>query len=167
VRVEVSPRAIHRDSYHLDYLRSLHYPTAMDIDRLRKLLAGLPGATEQIQWEHNLVFKVGGKMFAVAPLESMQVQLCFKCSDEDFADLIERPGIIPAPYLARAHWVALESESALPGPELERLLHQAHSLIVAKLPKKLQARLLAPRPKPRKARPKHGAKRIRTRKPTP
>ncbi len=138
----------------------------MDIDRLRNLLSSLPGATEQIQWEHDLVFKVGGKMFAVVPLESVQVHLSFKCSDEDFADLIERPGIIPAPYLARAHWVALESETTLPHHELERLLRQAYSLVVAKLPKKLQAHLLAPKAKPRKSQPMPGAKRSRTRKPT-
>jgi predicted DNA-binding protein (MmcQ/YjbR family) len=136
----------------------------MDIERLRKLLISLPGATEQIQWGDDLVFKVGGKMFAVAPLEPMQVRLCFKCSDEDFADLIERPGIIPAPYLARARWVALESESTLPSPELERLLRRAHSLIVAKLPKKLQAHLLAPETEPRKGHPKPRRDKIRPRK---
>jgi predicted DNA-binding protein (MmcQ/YjbR family) len=138
----------------------------MDIDRLRKLLFSLPGASEQIQWDHNLVFKVGGKMFAIAPLESMQVRLCFKCSADDFAELIERPGIIPAPYLARAHWIALESESALSRPELERLLRQAHSLVVAKLPKKLQAHLLTPEAKPRKGQSKPGAKSSRPRQPT-
>ena len=138
----------------------------MDIDRLRGLLFSLPGVTEQIQWDHNLVFKVAGKMFAVAPLESIEACLSFKCSNEDFADLIERPGIIPAPYLARAHWVALESESTLPHPELERLLRQAHSLVVAKLPKKLQARVLTTQRKPRRGLPKPRPKRIGNRKPT-
>ncbi|MGB9334603.1 MAG: hypothetical protein WCB14_06310, partial [Candidatus Acidiferrales bacterium] len=65
---------------------------------------------------------------------------------------IERPGIIPAPYAARAHWVALESESALRRPELEQLLRQAHTLIVAKLSKKLQAGLLAAKPRAKKSR---------------
>ena len=105
-------------------------------------------------------------MFAVAPLESIEACLSFKCSNEDFADLIERPGIIPAPYLARAHWVALESESTLPYPELERLLRQAHSLVVAKLPKKLQARVLTTQRKPRRGPPKPRPKRIGNRKAT-
>ena len=113
----------------------------MDIEWIRDLCLSLPGATEQILWEIDLVFKVGGKMFAAAPLEPARVCLSFKCSDEDFAELIERQGIIPAPYAARAHWVALESESALGRPELERLLRQAYALILAKLPKKTQARL--------------------------
>jgi len=91
-------------------------------------------------------------MFAVARLEPARVWLSLKTSPEEFAELVERPGIIPAPYLARAHWVALESESALPRHELERLLRLAHSLVVAKLPKKLQAALLAEKPRAKKAR---------------
>jgi predicted DNA-binding protein (MmcQ/YjbR family) len=136
----------------------------MDIDWLRRICLSLPGATEHIQWEIDLVFKVGGKMFAVAPLEPTPLSLSLKCSNEDFAELIERPGIIPAPYLARAYWVALESESVLPRPELERLLRQAHSLVVAKLPKKLQAALLTPEMRHRK--PKPARKKIRVRKPS-
>ncbi|MGA8074713.1 MAG: MmcQ/YjbR family DNA-binding protein [Candidatus Acidiferrales bacterium] len=124
----------------------------MDVEWIRALCLSLPGATEQILWEHDLVFKVGGKMFAAAPLEPAAICLSFKCSDEDFIELIERPGIIPAPYAARAHWVALESESALRRPELEQLLRQAHSLIVAKLPKKLQTEILAAKPRAKKPR---------------
>jgi predicted DNA-binding protein (MmcQ/YjbR family) len=91
-------------------------------------------------------------MFAVARLEPAPVWLSLKTSPEEFAELVERPGIIPAPYLARAHWVALESESALPRNELERLLRLAHSLVVAKLPKKLQAGLLSAKPRAKKPR---------------
>src|SRR5277367_1961292 len=116
----------------------------MDIEWIRKFCLALPGVTEQIQWEDDLLFKVGGKMFAVVPLEPARLYISFKTSGEDFAELVERPGIIPAPYLARAQWVALESESALRRTELENLLRQAHSLILAKLPKKLQAKLLHP-----------------------
>jgi predicted DNA-binding protein (MmcQ/YjbR family) len=114
----------------------------MDIEWLRGICLSLPGATEQVQWEIDLVFKVGGKMFAVAPLEPARVCLTFKCSDEEFIELTERPGIIPAPYLARARWVALESDSALPRREIEERLRQSHALILAKLPKKTQAELL-------------------------
>ncbi len=69
----------------------------MDVEWIRALCLSLPGATEQILWEHDLVFKVGGKMFAAAPLEPAAICLSFKCSDEDFIELIERPGIIPSP----------------------------------------------------------------------
>jgi predicted DNA-binding protein (MmcQ/YjbR family) len=67
--------------------------------------------------------------------------LSFKCSIDNFASLVERPGIIPAPYLARAHWVALENDSAISRDELKSLLQEAYALIVARLPKKTQLTL--------------------------
>jgi predicted DNA-binding protein (MmcQ/YjbR family) len=117
----------------------------MGIDWLRRFCLALPGVTEQIQWEDDLLFKVGGKMFAVVRLEPARVFMSFKAGPEDFAELVERPGIIPAPYMARAQWVALESESALQRAELENLLRSAHSLILSKLPKTLQAEILQPK----------------------
>lgn len=113
----------------------------MDIEWLRNLCLSLPHVTEQIQWGDNLVFKVAGKIFVVAPLEPAERCLSFKCSDEDFAELIERPGIIPAPYLARAHWVALETEHPLGQAELESLLRKAHGVVFAKVPKTLRDNL--------------------------
>src|SRR5712664_5030137 len=108
----------------------------MDVDWLRKLCLSFPGATEQIQWGYDLLFKVGGKMFAVTPLEPAPVCLSFKASPEHFAELTERPNIIPAPYLARAQWVALQTWDALPAEELARLLRDSYDMVFAKLPKK-------------------------------
>lgn len=79
----------------------------MDIDWIREYCLALPHTTEKVQWGNDLVFKVGGKMYAVVALEPGDQWLGFKCTPEDFVALIERPGIIPAPYLARAHWVSL------------------------------------------------------------
>jgi predicted DNA-binding protein (MmcQ/YjbR family) len=115
----------------------------MNIDWLRQLCLSFPGVTEQIQWGNDLLFKVGGKMFAVAPLEPAPVCLSFKASPENFVELTERPGIIPAPYLARAQWVALETREALPAEELARLLRESYELIVARLPKKARECLSA------------------------
>jgi predicted DNA-binding protein (MmcQ/YjbR family) len=82
-------------------------------------------------------------MYAVTALEPAAHWLSLKCSDEDFAELIERPGINPAPYLARAHWVAIETEDTLPRAEMQQLLSRAHAIVFAKLPKKTQAALTA------------------------
>jgi predicted DNA-binding protein (MmcQ/YjbR family) len=123
------------------HVAPLLYLWRMDIEWVRQYCLSLPHATEQVQWEDDLVFKVGGKMFAVVPLEPALRWLAFKCTEGEFADLIERPGIVPAPYLARAHWVSLESEEALTRDEVQRLLRQAHGLVFARLPKKLQMQL--------------------------
>jgi predicted DNA-binding protein (MmcQ/YjbR family) len=113
----------------------------MTLDRLRKLCLANPGATEQIQWGADLVFKVGGKMFCVACTEVAPVVTSFKCDDETFAELCEREAIIPAPYMARAKWVALERWDALDDREFKPLLERAYALVKAKLPKKAQAAL--------------------------
>lgn len=133
----------------------------MDVEWLRELCLSFPGATEQIQWGYDLLFKVGGKMFAVTPLEPAPVCLSFKASLENYAELTERPNIIPAPYLARAQWVALQTPDALGREELARLLRESYELIAAKLPKKIRESLSSSKraarsigKKARKKRPK-------------
>ena len=113
----------------------------IEVEFLRRICLALPGTTEEVLWGNDLVFKVGGRMYAAAPLEPARVCLSFKCSPEDFAELTERPGIIPAPYAARAKWVALENEDALTGAEVRKYVRLAYGHIVAKLPKKVQAAL--------------------------
>ena len=78
----------------------------MNIDQIRKICLCLAGTTEQVQWDDDLVFKVGKKMFLVAGLEP-GLGYSFKCTDETFYELTELPGIRPAPYLARAKWVQI------------------------------------------------------------
>ena len=113
----------------------------MNLTRLRELCLSFPGATEQIQWGADLVFKVGGKMFCVACTEVAPNVMSFKCDDEQFAELCEREGIIPAPYMARAKWVALERWDTLDDRELKPLIEHAYTLIKLKLPRKTQADL--------------------------
>jgi predicted DNA-binding protein (MmcQ/YjbR family) len=128
----------------------------MNIDQLRKLCLSFPGVTEQIQWGDDLLFKVGGKMFAVTRLEPAKVWLSLKANPENFADLTERPGVIPAPYLARAKWIALESPDAFPDAELAELLRESYELVRAKLPRKISesiARGPAMRDRAKKKRP--------------
>ena len=130
----------------------------MNVDWLREVCLSFPGVTEQIQWGYDLLFKVGGKMFAVTPLEPAPVCLSFKASPENFAELTERPNIIPAPYLARAQWVALQTRDALPAEELARLLRESYDMVFAKLPRKTRdAVSIAQRVTP-KARSKNTAK---------
>jgi predicted DNA-binding protein (MmcQ/YjbR family) len=108
----------------------------MQVEQIRKLCLSFPGATEHTIWHGDLTFKVADKMFAHTCLDVAPVWLSFKCSGENFAELTERQGIIPAPYLARAQWVALESKEALSVIELSGLLREAYDLVVARLPKK-------------------------------
>src|SRR5215470_537979 len=112
------------------------------IDWVRELCLSLPQTTEDIQWENDLLFRVAKKIYCVVPLEpEAAVKLSFKCTPEKFAELVEIDGIIPAPYMARNHWVAFVDMNALRQSEIRELIRNSYNLVVEKLPKKLQAEL--------------------------
>ena len=114
----------------------------MDIESVREYCLSFPHVTETVQWGNDLVFKIAGKMFAVTDLSgSSNYCLSFKCTEEKFAELIERDAIAPAPYVARYHWVALETFGALRDKELKALLSSSYDLVFEKLPKKAKAEL--------------------------
>ncbi|HEX6732703.1 MAG TPA: MmcQ/YjbR family DNA-binding protein [Pyrinomonadaceae bacterium] len=114
----------------------------MDPEAIRKYCLSLPHVTERVQWGNDLLFCIGGKMFAVAGLDAKySTKLSFKCTPEKFAELVEMEGIIPAPYVARYHWVGLEDLDALPARDLKALLKNAYQLVHEKLPKKVREQL--------------------------
>ena len=114
----------------------------MDIEQVRKFCLSLPHVTERVQWGNDLLFCIGEKMFSVVALDATSDHcMSFKSTPEKFAELIEQEGIVPAPYVARYHWVALERFDALPPRELKELLKTAYQLIREKLPKKVKAQL--------------------------
>lgn len=128
------------------------------VDWVRKFCLSLPHATEDVQWEHDLLFRIANKMFCVANLEPAisPTKIAFKCIPEKFAELAEIEGIIPAPYMARNHWVAVQNLRALRQVELEELIRTSYQLVLEKLPKKTQAVLSgnAPAVVKSKSRPK-------------
>jgi predicted DNA-binding protein (MmcQ/YjbR family) len=120
----------------------------MNLESLRKHCKQLPHVTEDVKWGNDLCFLIGGKMFAVTCLDNTNpVKLAFKCTPESFAELLEVEGIIPAPYMARNHWVALERWDALRDAELKQLVSTGYGLVRSKLPKKVQAELATPEKK--------------------
>ncbi|MET3332602.1 putative DNA-binding protein (MmcQ/YjbR family) [Bradyrhizobium ottawaense] len=103
---------------------------------------GLPAVTKVVQWEGTSVFKVGGKMFALGGgFAARSGGYMFKTANMAYAMLIEHGLARPAPYLARAKWVQLVSNNALPDAELILYLAQAHALIAAKLTRKTRKEL--------------------------
>jgi len=107
----------------------------MNIEEFRKFCLNLPAVTEDIKWENNLVFSVGGKMFCLADLDP-PFQASFKVREEEFEELSARDDIIQAPYFARMKWVKVMDESALSRQEWEHFLRQSYQLVKSKLPKK-------------------------------
>ena len=104
--------------------------------RLKKHCAALPGATHDIKWGKDLVYSVGGRMFAVMCETGEHAHtLSFKVEDNRFLELTDRDNFLPAPYLARAKWVFVKDVRKADEKELKALLARSHELIVEKLPK--------------------------------
>ena len=126
----------------------------MTIETVRLICRALAGVTEDVKWGHDLCFCVAGKMFTVVSLEAPH-SVAFKCTPETFGELVERPGIIPAPYMARNMWVQEQSlGETLTRRELEALVRTSYDLVVAKLPK-------SKRPSSERAAPRNPARRRR------
>jgi predicted DNA-binding protein (MmcQ/YjbR family) len=120
----------------------------MDVEQARHWLCGRPHVEETMQWGANLVCwaapkAIGGKMFALIDLnedmrreEGRRPVLSFYAGPLAYPELLERDGVLPAPYLARAYWVALAYWEAIPTAELMLLLEAAQAGVTSRLPRK-------------------------------
>lgn len=115
----------------------------MDFEAAKVLCRSFAGCTEDIKWGADIVFSVGEKMFAVTDSAMPAKGMSFKVEDDRFLELTDRPGIIPAPYLARAKWVYVNREAELSDQEAAELLRRSYELVLAKLTKKLQREIAA------------------------
>jgi len=113
----------------------------MTADEIAAFCMQLPGAREDLKWGSNRVFSVAeNKMFAI--VDFLGEDLAFKVDPDLFLGYVDRPGIRPAPYLARAFWVSVAMPPALGDAELKALLTRSHQLVVARLPKYKRVGLL-------------------------
>lgn len=114
----------------------------MNTEWLREYCLSFKGAAEEIQWENHLLFKVGGKIFVISALDNTAENLLSLKSDpEVFDELIEKEGIVPAPYLAKAKWIAVKRNCRLKPAELKDLIKTSYSLVYEKLPRKIKAEI--------------------------
>jgi len=104
----------------------------MNVDSIRSFCLSFPQAKENLQWGETLCFKVRGKLFALLSLDSVPPSLTLKSTPERFAELIENQDIIPAPYVGRYKWVALQRLDALPWNDLKALIEQSYMLVSKK-----------------------------------
>jgi predicted DNA-binding protein (MmcQ/YjbR family) len=112
----------------------------MNSDSLLNFCASLPHVTLDRKWGHVMACCIHEKMFALFGLDEngKAEKYSFKAEPERFLELTDRQGLIPAPYLARAKWVAVVADKALSHAEAKALLRTAHGLVVRKLPKYVQ-----------------------------
>jgi predicted DNA-binding protein (MmcQ/YjbR family) len=107
----------------------------MSVDEIRKYCLAFADATENLQWGDDLCFKIRGKIFATLALTAVPQKMCFKCTPESFAELVERESIHPAPYVGRYKWVILDHLNALRSDELKDFIRQSYEMVAARAPK--------------------------------
>ncbi|MEO6168685.1 MAG: MmcQ/YjbR family DNA-binding protein [Chitinophagales bacterium] len=107
----------------------------MDIEILRSICLKQEGATEDIKWGNDLCFCIAEKMFCVAGLQP-PLQISFKVKDDEFDELINKQGIIPAPYVARYKWVLAQDVNLFTKKQWEHYIRQSYELVKSKLSKK-------------------------------
>jgi predicted DNA-binding protein (MmcQ/YjbR family) len=116
----------------------------VNFDSMRKYCATLPGATRDVKWGADECYCVATKMFAVFFVDGGKGRsMSFKCDPERFLELTDVPGIVPAPYLARAHWVQVKDAKALADADARFLLARSHALVAAKLPRRNRVAIAA------------------------
>lgn len=114
----------------------------MDEHALRDWAGAWPGVGTEIKWQDDLVFSVDAKMFCVLCVRGPHAgAVSFKVDDHRFLELTGQPGIVPAPYLARARWVQLPQPGALADDEIRGFIRRSYELVRARLPKRRQHEL--------------------------
>jgi predicted DNA-binding protein (MmcQ/YjbR family) len=114
----------------------------LDEQQLGAFVSAWPGVTRSIKWEVDLVYSVAGKMFVVmCTIGPERGRFSFKVDTDRFLELTEQPGMMPAPYMARAFWVSVTEPERFARSELEGFVRRSYELVRANLPKKTQATL--------------------------
>jgi predicted DNA-binding protein (MmcQ/YjbR family) len=116
---------------------------ASKLASLDKFCRSLPGVTMSRQWGDHLVYKIGGKMFAVLSDRKGPGggTASFKANDVAFEMLTETGQARPSPYMARAHWLYVDDLAQFPAAELRQYIAASHALVAKKLTKKAQREL--------------------------
>ena len=112
----------------------------MNIEEFRQYCISKKGVTEEFPFDEvTLVFKVMGKMFALAPLERIPSQVNLKCDPERAITLREEyDGVImPGYHMSKVHWNTLHLDQ-LPADLIRELTDHSYELVVSKFPKKLK-----------------------------
>jgi predicted DNA-binding protein (MmcQ/YjbR family) len=108
---------------------------------LEKFCLGLKGTTSDIKWGNDLCYLIGGKMYCVISIDP-PMKVSIKVTPEEFGELTEREGIIPAPYMARSNWIFIEKANALTLAEWKHYIEQSYELVLSKLPNKIKNQIL-------------------------
>ncbi len=113
----------------------------MTIEDIRTICMSLPHVTEDIKYGTDLCFSIGKKIFCGTRIEGA-FRTGIKCNASDFADLIEREGIVPMPRLSTTYWIRIENDTALSTREWKQYIEKSYDLVIDTLPKKVKQSII-------------------------
>ena len=115
----------------------------MHLESLREYCLSKPEATEDMPFgEDVLVFRVGGKMFALAPLDEIPATANLKCDPDlalEFRDRYEQ--VRPGYHMNKKHWNTVEIDTGMPDTELRKMIDHSYELVVQSLHKAKREKL--------------------------
>ena len=108
----------------------------MDLESFREYCLSKPGATEDMPFgEDVLVFRVGGKMFALASLDEIPATANLKCDPDLALELRDRyEQVRPGYHMSKKHWNTVEIDNGIPDAELHKMIDHSYELVVKRLP---------------------------------
>lgn len=109
----------------------------MDAENLRQHLLSYPAVTEEQPFGPSVVvYKTGGKMFALADYESVPPSLNLKCDPARALELRDRHAAIrPGYHMNKKHWNTLELDGSLAESLVCELVAHSYALVAASLPR--------------------------------
>ena len=114
----------------------------MNIESYRQYCISKPGVTESFPFdEQTLVFKVMGKIFALADIDEF-ISFNVKCDPEKAVELRDRyDTVIPGYHMNKKHWNTVIIDGIIPERELQMFIDHSYNLVVSSLPKRTQREL--------------------------
>ncbi len=114
----------------------------MHIEAFRDYCLQLPGATEEFPFgEETLVFKVGGKMFALTDIDTFE-SINLKCDPQKALELREKyRGVLAGYHMNKKHWNTVLTDGSIADKFLEEWTKNSYDLVIKGLPKKVRETL--------------------------
>jgi predicted DNA-binding protein (MmcQ/YjbR family) len=114
-----------------------------DPESFRNYCLSKPGVTEEFPFgDENPVYKVMGKIFAIASLDTEVFRYNLKADPEHIHDLrLQYPAVQPGYHMNKAHWNTVYTDGSIPVKELKAMVDESYRLIVESLPARLKNQL--------------------------
>ncbi|QJW89714.1 MmcQ/YjbR family DNA-binding protein [Spirosoma taeanense] len=116
----------------------------MNTETLREYCIAKPGVTESFPFDEvTLVFKVGGKMFALLDTESRPTTINLKCDPERAVQLREEYAAVTAGYhMNKIHWNTVTLDGSVRSRDMQDWIDHSYELVKKSLPKVVREQLM-------------------------